>query len=151
MQQSTATNHSEIMQWTCSRTMLQTILPFDSHYTTQSSKESTVSLRLRDTMGAKFLYQLQPPVATALLHSPSWKRHTMKPVILASIERAERKKTHVVVDLCRLPPLDYSRKKSDLARKIQRRHLQPLCIAATSSKWQKLFHLAFTVREKGGN
>ena len=108
-------------------------------------------LRLRDTMGAWFSYQLQPPVATAPLHSPSWKQRGMKPVILASIAREQRSTTHVEVELRRLPPRDCSRQKSDLVRKIQHRRLRSLCAAPPSSKWRTFFRLAFTVCEKSGN
>ena len=66
---------------------------------------------------AWFSRQLQPLVATAPLHSPRWKQRRMKPVILANIARAERSTTHVNVNLQRLPPRDFSRQKSGLARK----------------------------------
>ena len=107
-------------------------------------------LRLRDTVRAWFSYQLQPPVATVPLHSPSWKQHSTEPVILASTSR-ERSATLVDVELRRLPPNDFSRQESELVRKIQRRRLRSLCAAATSSKWRTLFRLAFTIREKSGN
>ena len=109
------------------------------------------TLRLRDTVRAWFSYQLQPPVATVPLHSPSWKQHSTEPVILASTSREERSATHVDVELRRLPPNDFSRQESELVRKIQRRRLRSLCAAATSSKWRTFFRLAFTIREKSGN
>ena len=87
-----------------------------------------------NTVGAWFSYQLQPPVATAPLHSPSGKQHSIKPVILACIARAERSTTHVDMYLQKLLPGDFSRQKFDLAPMIQRCHLRSLCTAAASSK-----------------
>ena len=111
----------------------------------------TYPLRLRDyTVGAWFSHPIQPPVATTLLHSPRWKQHSMKPVILASIAHAERSTTHAVANLWRLLPSEFSCQKSDLAQKIHCCCLRSLCTAATSSKLQKLLHLAFTAREKSG-
>ena len=109
---------------------------------------SFVYLKLWDTMGAWFSYQLQPPAAAALLHSPSWKQHSVTPVILASIARAERSTTHMDVDLRRLPPCNFCRQKSDLVRKIQHHRLQSLYAAVTSNKWWKLFRLAFIICDK---
>ena len=96
-------------------------------------------LRLRNTAGAWFSYQLRPPVATVPLHSPHWKQQCLKPVTLASIARAERSTTHVDVNLWRVPPRDISHQKSDLVRKIQHFWLRSLCAAAASSEWLKLF------------
>ena len=58
-----------------------------------------IYLRVRDTVGAWFSRQLQPLVATALLHSPHWKQCSMKPEILANTAKAERPTTHVDVNL----------------------------------------------------
>ena len=123
-------------------------------------------LRLRDTVGVWFFlinFNLQLQLNSRyintvinlsfhgyMLHSPHWKQHSLKPVVLASIARAERSTAHADVNLRRLPPRDFSRQKSDLGRKIQCHRLWSLCAAAASSKWRKLFRLAFTVREKSG-
>ena len=90
-------------------------------------------------VGVWFFRQLQPPVTAAPLLSPSWKQCSMKPVILVSIARAGRLTTCMDVHLPRLPPHNFSYQKSDLARKIQRRCLQSLCAAATSSKCRSFF------------
>ena len=107
-----------------------------------------ISLRLRDTVGAWFYCQVQLLVATASLHSPHWKQHSMKPVILTDVARAERSTTHVDVNLWRLPPHNFSRQESDLVQKIQCSRLLSLCATNTSSIRQKLFCLTVIVHEK---
>ena len=95
--------------------------------------------------------QLQPPVATALLLSLSWKQHSVKTVILASIARAKISTTCVDVHVRRLPPRNFSHQNFHFVWKIQCRRLRSLCAVATSSTCRKLFCLAFSVRKKGGN
>ena len=108
-------------------------------------------LRLRDTMRGVVSHELRPAVAPAPLVSLSWKQLSMKLVTLASIAREERPTACVDAYLRRLPQRKFSRQKSDLAWEIQHRRLQSRYPVTTSSKWRKLSHLAFSVREKGGN
>ena len=121
----------------CMHVMLQVI----NYFITMSPKICTSPIYTAKIkvmgyrVGGGVSRQLQPPVATAPLLSPSWKQHSIKPVILASIARAERSTTCVDMHLRGLPPRNFSHQKSDLAQKIQHRRLQSRCVAATSSKW----------------
>ena len=74
--------------------------------------------KILDLRKIKYL-QLQPLVVTAPLHSPCWKQYSMKPMIQASIGRAERSTTHVDVKLTEAATTQYSHQKSNLVRKIQ--------------------------------
>ena len=92
--------------------------------------------------------QLHPAVAPALLVSPSCKQRRMKLVILANMAKAKRSTTCVDAYLRRLPPCDFSRQISDLAREIQRCCLWSRCAVTTSSNGPKFFYSAFSIHKK---